>query len=124
MGVVGFEASSIRLISWGLLHPRRLHEQQLDDEIYCDLDKSYWEKIPDHSLVGSSRIAAASPEECQRICEEDLSCRSMNYYESSPECGINTNAWGDKSGIDLKLQYHWNEKVDYFYYCARPGRFL
>ena len=109
-----------------LVSPQRLHEQQPDDENYCDLDKSYWEKIPNHRLVGSSRVAAASPEECQRLCEEDLTCRSVNYYESSPECGINTKAWGDESAISLELKIYWDtmERVDYYHYCARPGRFL
>ena len=90
---------------------------------HLDLDESHWDKIPGYGLVGSTLTAVSSLEDCQRVCEEDITCRSVNYYPTrvGQTCGINTKAWGDESGSKLQLK---SGDVDYYYHCFRPGRYF
>ena len=86
----------------------------------CNLDESQWNIIPGYGLTDTMRTTASSPEECQRICEENPTCRSVNYYPTTSDdqkCGINTKAWGSETGYNLI-----SGDVDYYYFCFRPGR--
>ena len=90
----------------------------------CCLDASHWEIIYDKELQepNATMVAATSIDDCQNLCKNEPSCRSVNHYADTQECGLNTKAWGDESALTLYLAPATSKQVDYSFYCPRPGR--